>query len=24
MTFQFNTKDELLGREILQFIARGR
>ena len=24
MTFQFNTKDELLGREILEFIARGR
>ena len=24
MTFQFNTKDDLLGREILQFIARGR
>lgn len=24
MTFQFNTKDEILGREILEFIARGR
>lgn len=24
MTFQFNTRDELLGHEILEFIARGR